>query len=247
MITKTYYWNAKPNFGDQLTPILLKHFSNIDPVWSAPADSEIVVCGSVLDVLPLGWSGVIAGAGRLHPQSPSLGVPLTLGVRGVLTLRSLGLTDSGIVLGDPGLLASELVNPEPRKYKLGVCPHWSDLELFPREWARSRRGGDATPILIDPAGDPLDVVAKIGSCDKVVGSSLHSITVADAFGIPRRAERFPAMDSPSEGTDLKFRDYASAIGQPIEFGKLQPPSRERVEATQHDLFEMFARIPSALL
>ena len=98
-------------------------------------------------------------------------------------------------------------------------------------------------MLIDPTGDPLNVLRLIGSCTKVISSSLHGLIVADAFGIPRRAERFAGMEANRhEGGDFKFRDYGASIGQPIEFGTLQEASRTKIEQMQYSLFDMFRRV-----
>ena len=92
------------------------------------------------------------------------------------------------------------------------------------------------------------MLQEIGSCHKIISSSLHGIIAADAFGIPRRAERFPAMiyDAVHEGGDFKWRDYASAIDQPIEFGTLQSAPRGRIDQIQSDLFEMFQNLKELL-
>jgi hypothetical protein len=96
------------------------------------------------------------------------------------------------------------------------------------------------PLIIRPSGNPLEVLQQIGSCRKIVSSSLHGIIVADAFGIPRRiemAERFPR-----EGGDFKFRDYSASIGMPFVVGKTQEAPRAKVADRQHELYDALVEV-----
>ncbi len=197
---KAFWWTGKANFGDALAPLLLAHFADLEVTWAPAALADIVSTGSILDALPAGWAGIVAGSGKLHDRSVHLGAARVLGVRGHLTREGA----AGVVVGDPGLLASELVATS-RRFALGVVPHWSDNELFARELAASRRHCYAEPRLNRVDGDPLAVIAEIGACHKIVSSSLHGVIVADSFGIPRRAEPFPLMaTSPHEGGRFKW-------------------------------------------
>lgn len=238
MTAKAYYWNDGPrNFGDLLTPYILDHFANTPVMWAPPAEADIVCAGSVIDVLPDGWDGIVAGAGKLHEGvTPNLSKASVLGVRGYRTLGSF--LNPAATIGDPGLLASELVSADRSKYDLGIVPHWTDTTL----WNRYKYLNGA--VLVDIAEDPLDVIKKIGSCERIVSSSLHGIIVADSFGLVRKAERFEKMSSPHEGGDFKFRDYASSIGQDIEFGKHggQKAPREAIERIQAQLFVMLQNL-----
>lgn len=245
---KCYWWRngSTKNFGDELSQLILSHFAQVDVERSNPATAEIVSTGSVLDVLPPKWSGIVAGSGQLHSRTRSdLTNARVFGLRGEFTAKFTKLSDNdrtNLVIGDPGLLASELVTVERFRHELGVVPHWSDNDLYHRELAQSRRYHYAEPILINPMNDPATVIAQIGSCKKIVASSLHGIIVADSFGIPRRTEQFAKMSSPYEGGAFKFADYASSIRQPIEFGKLQTAPIARIAAMQSELFEMFCEV-----
>lgn len=232
---RAYWWARLPNFGDRLGQALVEHLAGRPVTWSEPGDAELVVTGSVLDVLPAtGWSGTVAGAGALHEHLEiDLRAAKVLGLRGRLSAERVQRRPGALVLGDPALLASELVQTEPGRHELGVVAHWTDSELADR-FARW------DPLVIDTRDDPLSVVAQIGSCKKIVASSLHGVIVADSFGLPRRVEPFAAMGSRDEGGDFKFRDYASAINQPIEWskpgGQIAPP--QRIAAIRAELFDM---------
>ena len=244
-----YYWQGDnrtghvTNLGDQLTPLLLRHFSNLSVFWS-PADLADIVCtGSVLDVLPRsGFHGTVIGAGQLHHSTlTDLTFAKVLAVRGTLTRDRIQCPGQSPVIGDPVLLASELANPTPDTIEIGVIPHWSDHDLWPQEYANALKYGYATPTLIDITADPISTIAAIGSCRKVVTSTLHGAVIADAYGIPRRCEMAPSMqsDRSHEGHTFKFMDYASALGQELRFGELQTAPKVRVDQIQTDLFNAF--------
>ncbi len=72
-----------------------------------------------------------------------------MAVRGPLTARSIGRP--GCVIGDPGLLADELVTVRTRDIRLGLVPHWSDASLARRpEFQRY----DPIVIVADAFGIP---------------------------------------------------------------------------------------------
>ncbi len=232
-----YWWAQRPNFGDLLTPLLLARFANITAVWSPPENADLVCAGSVLDVLPHGWTGVVAGSGVLHEHTRiDLRHATILGLRGKLTWE---LAQSGhktdCVLGDPGLLVSEIVPEVEKTHALGVVPHWTDLDL-----ASQHPDGH----YINPRRDPVEVVTEIASCEQIVASSLHGVVVADAFGIPRRVE--PFAPKRYEGGTFKFIDYGTGLGFRTVFGKMQKVPDELVDARQGELFTMFERLPQAL-
>jgi pyruvyltransferase len=237
---KIYFWKEKKNFGDLLSSLLLKRFANLDSEWSSAAESEIVVVGSILEHLPKDWSGIVAGAGRLHEASNiSLPNATILGVRGPMTAR--GLCNNNCVWADPGLLADEIVSIEEKQFDLGIIPHWTDkeLELNPAftKWK---------PNIIRVSDDPVKTMTEIGKCRKIVSSSLHGIILADAFGIPRRIEIPPlALSKPNqEGGLFKWRDYASSLGMKLQIGLTQEANRNKVVEKQHELFDMFEEIKS---
>jgi pyruvyltransferase len=229
-----YWWVGRPNFGDLLTPLLMARYAGVSLAWASKAEADCVVVGSVLEHIPEGWDGIVAGAGRLREDSVlNVGSATVLGVRGPLTAASLYRHGraSDVVLGDPGLLSNELVAPVEKQYELGLVPHWSDRDLEQRpEFTRWN------PHIIRPAGDPLEVVREIGRCKKIVSSSLHGLIVADAWGIPRRTEMCDIFAK--EGGTFKFRDYAATVKLPFVVGKTQEPNRFNVHNKQAELYDM---------
>lgn len=236
---KIYYWKLKKNFGDLLTSLLINKFIHLPSEWAEPEDAELVLIGSVLEHLPQDWEGVIAGAGKLHEKT-KLKFPYAtiLGVRGPLTAKGL---KGNFVLGDPGLLANELVELKDKKYDLGIIPHWTDTIL-----ERDPRFTKYNPKVIRVGDDPLAVISEIGSCKKIVSSSLHGIVLADAFGIPRRIEMAPRMKSHphQEGGFFKWLDYSASLRTKFKIGEMQEIDRNIVADKQSELFDVFEEIKS---
>lgn len=221
-----YWWKAGfSNFGDELTHEILK-FLGVSEGWSAPADADLVVTGSVLEHLPEGWAGTVCGAGKLRPESAvDLANAQVLALRGKLTLAGVqGVDPNSVVLGDPGLLIPRWVRQFPAKHELGIVPHWSDKELH----SRFRYGH-----LIDPTKPAIEVVSQIAQCKRIISSSLHGLIVADAYGIPRQAELFP--NAHREGGDFKYRDYASVYDDTPHFGEMWTAPHDKVRRIQEDL------------
>lgn len=236
---KVYYWKVKKNFGDLLTSLLIKKFTHLDSEWSDPRDAQLVCVGSILEHLPEDWSGVIAGCGKLHEKTkvnfPNAKI---LGVRGPLTAKGL---NGNFVLGDPGLLADELVPNEDKEFDLGIIPHWTDTELELNPIFKKYN-----PKIIRVWDDPLKVISEIGRCKKVVSSSLHGIILADAFGIPRRIELPPrTITHPhQEGGLFKWIDYSESIGMKLDIGVTELADRNLIIDKQNELFDVFEEIES---
>ncbi len=231
---KHFHWSDRPNFGDGLGPLLLRRFAGRESVWSTFADADIVTVGSVLQLMPVGWPGIIAGCGKLRASSPFLPSRDTkiLALRGPLTARGI---PGSYALGDPGVLADELLTKLPeRVHDLGLLPHWSDRELEHRtEFLRYK------PLIIRVDEDPITVIRKIGSCRKLVTSSLHGAVVADSFGIPRRVEpcKLWRMD-----TSFKWLDYSASVGMRFETGVTESPRYSRVEDLKHQIWDVFKEL-----
>jgi hypothetical protein len=247
---KVYWWRegcegwTTPNFGDELVPLILEmahvqQFEWASPQNSSDFDDGFVIAGSILEHLPRAWQGTVCGAGKLHGDTfTDLSQARVLGVRGHLTLDRLNLGSRtnyrDIVLGDPALLVPSWIRQYWGRWDLGIVPHWSDTELRKRyPYAR----------FIDVRRPPQEVVEEIAKCKRIISSSLHGLVVADAYGIPRRAELFPDADARKhqEGGRFKFDDYASIYDDgDIHFGELWTAPHERVHEIQVSLRRMLA-------
>ena len=239
---KTYYWKAKPNFGDLLTPLLLKKFTGLSSEWVEPENAELIMVGSILEHFSQSWSGVIAGAGKLHEKTVlSFPNATILALRGPLTAKGIKGLNKNVVLADPALLADELVTITDKKYDLGIVPHWTDttLEYDPR-FTKYK------PKIIRVSDDPLKVIREIGQCKKIVSSSLHGIILADAFGIPRRIEISPRVltHAHQEGGMFKWFDYSASIRNKLEIGVTQEIDRNIIQEKQYELFDLMEDVKS---
>ena len=199
---RAFWWCLVSNFGDRLTPLLLHRFSRVTAEWAPAETAEVVCVGSILgNLVRPTYTGVILGSGKLFEDGivpPNANI---LALRGPLTARGVrGL----FALGDPGLLADEMVVVNEKTHNLGIVAHWSDHKL-----EHDPRFAEFDPLIIRFNDDPLDVIRAIGSCKKIVSSSLHGLILADAFNIPRRFE--PTASWGKEGGDFKVRDHCAAV------------------------------------
>ena len=234
---KAYWWIEKLNFGDALAPLILERFANVKVEWGAVSQASVVAIGSILEHIPPLWKGNILGAGkliqdsRLHLSGCTTGLsPKIWAIRGPLSAKGI---PGSYALGDPGLLADELVDNQPKVWDLGIVPHWQDLNLalnpvFYGKWSTK---------VIHANESPLEVVKQIGQCRKIVTSSLHGLIIADSWCIPRRLEVCKAMEK--DGGLFKFKDYSESIQHTLEVGKVQEPLRFRVEDRQQELYEAY--------
>jgi len=226
----TFFWNLVANWGDRLTPLLLERFARIEADWAPANEAEIVCVGSILgNLVKPKYTGIILGSGKLFEEGIVPHLAHILALRGPLTARGV---DGTFALGDPGLLADELVTVSEKTYDLGIIPHWSDHRL-----AMDPRFQKYRPIIIHSGGDPLGIIHQIGSCKKIVSSSLHGLIVADAFNIPRRFEATASWSR--EGGDFKVRDHNAAIGLPFEVGVTQQANSNRVDDAKASLWDAF--------
>lgn len=241
---KAYWWREVSNFGDALAPLLLERFAGIENIqWDTISRSSIISVGSILEHVPPLWDGYILGSGklfefsRLHLHTNTAKI---LALRGPLSARGVS---GNFALGDPGLLANELVGPQEKLWDLGIVPHWQDDELVKRFSGMIK--SPYTTRVIRPNGDPLNIIREIGACRRIVTSSLHGMIVADAFGgIPRRVEICKKMER--DGGDFKFRDYSASIKVPFETGKMIEPSRFRIEDVQFSIFDAYQELKKEL-
>jgi hypothetical protein len=239
---KAYWWREVPNFGDALAPLLLERFADIEVEWDTISHSSIASIGSILEHIPPLWDGYVLGSGklfefsRLHLHTKTATI---LAVRGPLSARGV---HGSFALGDPGILANELIQPQEKKWDLGIVPHWQDDELA-QKFSKLIPAPFTTKV-VTYDGDPLAVLRDIASCRRIVTSSLHGMITADAFGIPRRVEICPKMER--DGGDFKFRDYSASIRTPFEPGKMVEASRFYVEDVQFAMFDAYEALGSML-
>jgi pyruvyltransferase len=237
---KGYWWRKVPNFGDALAPFLLERFADIRTLeWSTVSHASIASIGSILEHIPPDWDGYIVGSGKLIENARLSGFGTTakiLALRGPLTARGFR---GNFGLGDPGILANELVGHQEKKWDLGIVPHWQDTNLADR--FTKLIPTEFTCKVINTSDNPINVVRDIGSCRRIVTSSLHGAVVADAFGgIPRRIEICDGLSR--DGGLFKFQDYSASIRTPFEIGKMIEPSRFHVEDIKFSIYDAYREL-----
>jgi pyruvyltransferase len=223
------------NFGDLLGKEIVHRLRKMDNLPNeAGRTARLLSVGSILHFARDGdvvWGSGVNGKipGSSHTYS-SLDVRA---VRGPLTRDFLN--DRGIevpeIFGDPALLlphvAPELVDAaQHKKHKLTIVPNFQDLRL--------QRPSRPHPNLLNPTSGLWRCLYRIVQSELVVGSSLHAIIVAEAFGVPARAvqsrveHEFKYLDYYT-GTGRKtfspaptVRDAIKAGGEPSPLSSVQP-------------------------
>ncbi len=245
-----YWYRDTLNFGDLITPLLLRHYGHT-PVYERPAKAQLVATGSILEHLRNDYAGIILGSGFID-EATRLSFPnaKVLAVRGALTRERLGAGRKSVALGDPGLLASEVMrNREEKKYMLGIIPHYSanNSPVFGQLMVRLSHAA----TLIDVQNKPLAVFAAIDQCEHILSSSLHGLVVADSLGIPNRW----LASANLWGGRFKFDDYYSGIGicaEPVTLSGgetlaellalVQPTASERIQENKEALRSLWASL-----
>jgi pyruvyltransferase len=201
-----YWWVGVPNFGDIITPLLLKYY-NYTPVHSSIGNAQLVSTGSILNMLPEDYEGIILGSGFINDTCKRrFEKAKVLALRGKYTKKLLGI-ESDIALGDPGLLASDTVkHRQNKKYVLGIIPHYVDSDNI--KIMNLKKKYPKEIIVIDVKEQPEKVLEIIDSCNYIISSSLHGIIVADSFNIPTA---WMSLSDKVVGNGFKFYDYNSAI------------------------------------
>lgn len=200
----------KENFGDIITPYLVKKITGIEPVLFYYGSKfskyfrHYIMVGSIIGVSKK--KTIIWGSGIIK-EKEKIREGRFIAVRGPRTqkrLKELGYNVPNIV-GDPGLLLSKYYNPKIKKtYKIGLVSHYVDFD-------------DLDKILL-PYNNILhidlmttnveDVIDQILSCDKIISTSLHGIITAHSYNIPALWWKYSNKLS---GDDIKFYDYFESV------------------------------------
>jgi pyruvyltransferase len=224
------FWCRVPsrgNFGDALTPWLIRRLTGRMPRFAEPGDPnpKLLAAGSILayaDARSTVWgAGLMSREDRIEPAATFLAV------RGPLSrARAIECgADCPPVYGDPALLLPRL-HPQPgrERHGIGLVPHFSDA---PRLDLR-----DPPPELrvIDVQSPVESFVEQVAGCEWVASSSLHGIVVAHAYGVPAVWVQFRELPS---GDGSKFRDYFLSIGAgepdpvPVAYDRIDLAALER--------------------
>jgi pyruvyltransferase len=204
---RTFWFNSEVNAGDLVTPFLLTKYG-FTPLLASPADTDAIVCGSLLQRLDSNYTGYILGTGFLHegPDTPMLQAKVLV-CRGVLTRDRIS-APADTPLGDPGLLMGKyLPQRSPKRFKRGVILHFSD-KVRPEFSAFQPQRLDDETLFIDIQQDPMAVMRGIDQCEVILSSSLHGVIFAHALDIPAV---WLATQTLYRSRQYKYADYYSAV------------------------------------
>lgn len=200
---RSFWWRAA-NFGDTLTPIIIKHFLDRKVEFVERNQSnKLLSVGSIIHCLKPG--DVVFGTGT-HRNIKIQGYKDNkfLAVRGPITRSFVEGADVPEVYGDPAILLPFIYKPENIKktHDVGYLPHYVDKMLIPE-----LKPGEK---FIDIQSDWRNVINEVLTCKKIIASSLHGIIVAEAYGIP---VEWAVYSDKIIGGPLKFHDYFLGSGR----------------------------------
>jgi pyruvyltransferase len=133
-------WHKSQNFGDQLTPYILKKIWDLDSkhIGENSRDTpHIMPLGSILN--EANENTTVLGAGIVSNTLEFSSKAKYISVRGNLTLgriKEMGVDVSNIHVGDPAIILPKIYTPPiKRKYSFTIVPHWIDygkaMHYFP--------------------------------------------------------------------------------------------------------------------
>ena len=221
-IIKAFYYDVG-NFGDILTPYLIKKLFNINiEHCNSSHDCNFIGVGSLLEHLFIATDDVdIWGAGFIRdgenftPKEQKF-----LAVRGKLSANRI-LSNDNILMGDPGLLIEKISSPVQKEYKIGFIPHYID-------WQNqiTKKIKDINNIhYISIVQNPDTFIEDVAKCDYIISSSLHGIITADSLRIPNLHIQ---ISDNVIGNNYKFEDYYSAFNQEHPFIDLRKLESEKI-------------------
>lgn len=199
--------SRRNNFGDLLGPEIVARLVARNGLAESPAPSgrpRLVSIGSIIHFA--GDDDVIWGSGmngKVSNEEHRFNRLDVRAVRGPLTRRALierGI-DVPAIFGDPGLLAPTVFAELPlwsqqKRHALSIIPNLHDFSTWQNH-----------PDVVDPTAPLLSVLERIARSERVVGSSLHGVIVAESLGIPATLIR------PGTEPLFKYEDYYRGTGR----------------------------------
>ncbi|MGJ8655520.1 MAG: polysaccharide pyruvyl transferase family protein [Akkermansiaceae bacterium] len=230
-LVNVFWWDTKPNFGDEITLEIL-NFYGIGVKWSEPERAQIVGLGSILQLVPDGYGGIVYGSGIISDTSrkpQNINASNFMGVRGKYT-RDIFKLPKDLILGDPGLILCELKGIEKSSeaaYDLGIVIHYK--HEMDKIVLALKAHNISNVKLISPCNSVEQVITEISSCKNILSSSLHGLIIADSLVIP---SKWITFNTDLDGNEFKFHDYYSAFGilrsrfRVLELGDIDKAAKE---------------------
>lgn len=199
---RVYWFDSVPNYGDLLTPYILKAFGVPFEKGSRHNFNAIMV-GSIAKVARRGVH--VLGSGFIRKNDPVNAWANYKWMRGPLS-REKVLSRSNMrpprVYGDAAWLLPTFWDAAPKEHRIGIVPHYVDRDIAKSIWPGEK--------IVDLLSDDCERVTKeITSCEKIISSSLHGLIVAHAYGIPAAYVR---LSDRLSGDGFKFHDHYASMG-----------------------------------
>jgi len=198
------------NFGDEVTPLLIRKLFGYRVEWSPPEHCDIAGAGSIMEILQRESKNncvQVWGSGFIKTGDDDVSNNLNfLAIRG--RYSQARLNHKVKVLGDPGLLISRAYKPKSSKqrYRVGIIPHYVDTDSVKFIDIQSRLNAKIINVLDSPE----KVADSIAACDIILSSSLHGLVFSDSYGKP---SIWTPFSEKLVGGDYKFNDYYSIFGE----------------------------------
>jgi pyruvyltransferase len=208
---KAYWYKNENNFGDMLTPWLIKHIAGAEAEFDERDSDEQkhVTAGSILDnhiKNSIVWGTGIARA----TDKVSLCHQDIRAVRGPISAKMV-LRDTGkavSVIGDPGIVIRKFYTPGRARMAndhmpVGILPHYVDyaavnnMNLDPNYFK-----------VLDITAGVDKLLDEISECSKVFSSSLHGIIASHSLRVPAS---WIKLSNKVLGDDTKFYDYYESL------------------------------------
>lgn len=221
-----FYFNSVSNFGDILNLDILEKLSDHKIQHKCLEKADIVAIGSLLQavVVPkikfknkinriLRKPLIVYGTGFIEDSTDknalrSLDVRAVRGKNSLEKLSKLKYVkiSKNVAIGDPGLLASLLIDSSKieKKYDLGIIPHYVDAENPLLKKIKVKNS-----IVLDIKQHPYILLSQMAQCKCIISSAMHGLIAADSLGIPN--VRMILSDKITGG-NYKYDDYYSAFG-----------------------------------
>jgi len=208
-----YFSDFNKNWGDYVNPFLIAKLTNVPIVsykriFDFKNREQLFGIGSILK--PDLTNAVIWGSGFIKEPNQIRSLPnKILALRGKLTAEIFHKLnyETPRIYGDPALLYPLFFNvKKEKKYRLGIVPHYKDLESPILKKIENMGNGDIK--IISPISEVEKFPNELNSCESILSSSLHGLILSDALGLPNR--RFTISDK-LIGGDFKFNDYYSGV------------------------------------
>lgn len=238
------------NAGDAFSAALAASWFGAPPTIADEHEQgrrNVLLVGSILH-----WAdrqSIVCGAGFISSDVRLKAAPQRIClVRGPYThelLQRQGIEASGRY-ADPGVLAPRyFASSEPVRGRIGLVPHYKDLDAA---WTESCR--EKGVHIINPEWSLPAYFGALQSCEVILSSSLHGLVFAHAFGRPAV---WIELGDRVLGDGFKFLDYYASLAvagdkvRRIRINAHDDPFAIAALATCHSTSRLEANAEEALL